>query len=127
MENNSGSKAKNFLQKMYHFRVKVNKQDKAIANVSSIFALACLIFAPHMTVVGVVASLLMGYQIRFESEDMDSTELEERIRKAAQNMKTGAMNAAKSIQTEIDKARTQKTQARTQAEAEKEAAILADV
>ena len=74
MENNRGSKAKNFLQKMYHFRVKVNKQDKAIANVSSIFALACLIFAPHMTVVGVVASLLMGYQIRFESEDMDDTE-----------------------------------------------------
>ena len=34
-----------------------------------------------MTVVGVVASLLMGYQIRFESEDMDDTELEERIRK----------------------------------------------
>ena len=121
MENNRGSKAKNFLQKMYHFRVKVNKQDKAIANVSSIFALACLIFAPHMTVVGVVASLLMGYQIRFESEDMDDTELEERIRKAAQNVKTGAMNAAKSIQTEINKARTQNTQARTQAEAEKAA------
>ena len=121
MENNRGSKAKNFLQKMYHFRVKVNKQDKAIANVSSIFALACLIFAPHMTVVGVVASLLLGYQIRFESEDMDDTELEERIRRAAQNVKTGAVNAAKSIQTEINKARAQNAQVRTRAEAEKAA------
>ena len=121
MENNGGNKVKNFLQKLYHFRVKVNKQDKAIANVSSIFALACLIFAPHMTIVGVVASLLMGYQIRFESEDMDDAELEERIRRAAQNVKNGAVSAAKSIQTEIDRARTQKAQARTQAEAEKAA------
>ena len=121
MENNKGFKAKNFLQKLYNFRVKVDRQGKPIANVSSIFAAACLIFAPHMTIVGIVASLLMGYQIRFESEDMDSAELEERFRKAAQNVKTGAMNAAKSIQTEIDKARTQKAQARTQAEAEKAA------
>ena len=125
MENNRGSKAKNFLQKMYHFRVKVNKQDKAIANVSSIFALACLIFAPHMTVVGVVASLLLGYQIRFESEDMDDTELEERIRKAAQNVKTGAMNAARSIQNEINKAKAQNTQAPTAQEAAKAAEEIA--
>ena len=121
MENNKGFKAKNFLQKLYNFRVKVDRQGKPIANVSSIFAAACLIFAPHMTIVGIVASLLMGYQIRFESEDMDSAELEERFRKAAQNVKTGAMNAAKSIQTEINKARTQNTQACTQAEAEKAA------
>ena len=80
MENNRGSKAKNFLQKMYHFRVKVNKQDKAIANVSSIFALACLIFAPHMTVVGVVASLLLGYQIRFESAVIVDQRMEEYMR-----------------------------------------------
>lgn len=121
MENNKGFKAKNFLQKLYNFRVKVDRQGKPIANISSIFAAACLIFAPHMTIVGVVASLLLGYQISFVTEDMDSSELEERIRRAAQNVKTGAMNAAKSIQTEIDKAKAQKAQVRTQAEAETEA------
>ena len=121
MENNKGFKAKNFLQKLYNFRVKVDRQGKPIANISSIFAAACLIFAPHMTIVGVVASLLLGYQISFVTEDMDSSELEERIRRAAQNVKNGAMNAAKSIQTEIDKAKAQKAQVRTQAEAETEA------
>ena len=121
MENKKGIKAKNILQKLYSFRVKVDRQDKPIANISSIFAAACLIFAPHMTIVGVVASLLLGYQISFVTEDMDSSELEERIRRAAQNVKNGAVNAAKSIQTEIDKARAQKTQVRTQAEAETEA------
>lgn len=121
MENNKGFKAKNFLQKLYNFRVKVDRQDKPIANISSIFAAACLIFAPHMTIVGIVAALLLGYQISFVTEDMDSSELEERIRRAAQNVKNGAVNAAKSIQTEIDKAKAQKTQVRTQAEAETEA------
>ena len=121
MENNKGFKAKNFLQKLYNFRVKVDRQGKPIANISSIFAAACLIFALPMTIVGVVASLLLGYQISFVTEDMDSSELEERIRRAAQNVKNGAMNAAKSIQTEIDKAKAQKAQVRTQAEAEAEA------
>ena len=40
MENNKGIKAKNFLQKLYNFRVKVDRQGKPIANISSIFAAA---------------------------------------------------------------------------------------
>ena len=120
MENNNpnaGEKAKSFLQKLYHFRVKVDKKGKPIINVSSIFGLFALIFAPHVTIIGTVAALLMGYQFRFESEDMDDKELEERIRKAAQNVKNGAASAVKSIQTEISKARAQNAP-KTQAEAE---------
>ena len=116
MENNNpnaGEKVKSFLQKLYHFRVKVDKKGKPIINVSSIFGLFALIFAPHVTIIGTVAALLMGYQFRFESEDMDDKELEERIRKAAQNV----TSAVKSIQTEISKARAQNAP-KTQAEAE---------
>ena len=129
MENNTnntnGGKVKNIFQKMYHFRVKVDKQGKPIVNVSSLFGLACLLFAPHMTLVGVIASLVLGYSIHFETEDMDDKELEERFRKAAQNVKTGAMNAAKSIQNEINKAKAQNTQAPTAQEAEKAAEEIA--
>ena len=102
---NKGSKAGNILQKLYHFRLKVDRKGTPIVNVSSLFGLACLIFAPHMTIVGVVASLLLGYQIRFESED-DDGQIQETIRKAADNIKTGAVNAARSIQKEINKVRT---------------------
>ena len=119
--NNNGGKVKNFFQKMYHFRVKVDKQGKPIVNVSSLFGLACLLFAPHMTLVGVIAALVMGYSIHFETEDMDDKELEERFRKAAQNVKTGAMNAARSIQNEINKAKAQNAPAPTAREAEKAA------
>lgn len=125
MENNTnntnGGKVRNFFQKMYHFRVKVDKQGKPIVNVSSLFGLACLLFAPHMTLVGVIAALVMGYSIHFETEDMDDKELEERFRKAAQNVKTGAMNAARSIQNEINKAKAQNAPAPTAREAEKAA------
>ena len=95
-------KAKNFLQRMYHLRVKVDRKGTPIVNVSSIFGAACLLFAPHMTLVGVVASLILGYQIHFENEE-DDAEIQEQIRVAAQNMKNGVVNAAKSIQQEIDR------------------------
>ena len=111
MENNKGAKAKNFLQKMYNFRVKVDRKGKPIVNVSSIFGLACLIFAPHMTIVGVAAALILGYQIHFESED-DNGEIEERIRKAAENVKSGVTGAAKSIQKEINRVTAEKQAAR---------------
>ena len=115
MENNKENKVGSFLQKLYRFRVKVDRKGQPIVNVSSIFGLACLIFAPHMTIVGVVAALLLGYQIHFESEG-DTGNIEEQIRKAAQNVKNGAMNAAKSIQSEISKARTQNAPAKPTAE-----------
>ena len=103
MENNSrGAKAKNFLQKMYHFWLKVDRNGKPIVNVSSIFGLACLLFAPHMTLVGVVASLILGYQIHFETEE-DDGEISEQIRKAAENVRNGVTGAAKSIQKEINR------------------------
>lgn len=95
-------KAKNILQRMYHLRVKVDRKGTPIVNVSSIFGAACLLFAPHMTLVGVVASLILGYQIHFENEE-DDAEIQEQIRVAAQNMKNGVVNAAKSIQQEIDR------------------------
>ena len=98
------NKAIRFLQKMYHFRLRVDRKGQPIVNVSSIFGALCLIFAPHMTVVGIVASLLLGYQIRFESEDDDGA-FGEQVRKAAGNIKAGAASAAKSIQREIEKAR----------------------
>ena len=121
MENNKGAKAKNFLQKMYNFRVKVDRKGKPIVNVSSIFGLACLLFAPHMTIAGVVLSLVLGYQIHFESED-DNGEIEERIRKAAENVRTGVTGAAKSIQKEINRMTAEKQPAQQPAREPEKAA-----
>ena len=107
-KNNKSGKALNFLQKLYDFRVKVDRKGKPIVNVSSIFGAACLIFAPHMTVIGLAAAFILGYRIHFESEN-DDVQLEEQLRKAADNIKSGAVNAAKSIQKEIDRAKANNT------------------
>ena len=107
-DNNKSGKAVNFLQKLYNFRVKVDRKGQPIVNISSIFGAACLIFAPHMTIIGLAAAFLLGYRIHFEAEN-DDGQIEERLRKAADNIKSGAVNAAKSIQKEIDRARANNT------------------
>ena len=101
-----GSKIGGFLRKLYHFRLKVYRKGQPVVNVSSLFSLACLLYAPFLTLGGIAVSLLLGYQIRFENET-DDGELEETIRKAAQTVKKGAVNAADSLRKEFNKVRTE--------------------
>ena len=108
---NNGNKAAGFLQKLLRYRLKVDRQGTPIVNVSSIFALACLIFAPHMSIAGIVISLLLGYHINLET-DGDNQELEERLRRAAASVRTTASTVTKTIQSEIQKARSENQQAR---------------
>ena len=122
---NKGNKLAEFFKKLYRFRVKVDRKGKPVVNVSSLFALACLIFAPRLTIAGVIISLVMGYQIGFETEHEDE-DLEERIRQAAQNVKTGAMNAVKSVQEEIKRARGEKAAVPAEEKAQEPAAESAE-
>jgi len=104
---NNGNKAVGILQKLLRYRLKIDRKGTPIVNISSLFALACLIFAPHMSIVGVVASLLLGYHIKLDTEDEDQ-ELEERIRKAADNVKKTAVNVTRTLQTEIQRSRNER-------------------
>ena len=91
-------------KKLYRYRLKIDRKGKTILNWSSLFSVACLILAPHMTVAGTVLSLILGYHINLETEGED-TELEERMRSAAETVKKTAASAAKTIRSEIEKAR----------------------
>ncbi len=131
MENNNASpkqenKFIDILKKIYHFRMKVDKQGKPIINVSAAFGLVCLVFAPKLTAASVILSLILGYQYRFESEDMEDPEVKARIRKAADNVKNGATAAVRSIQEEIGKARAQKAKPAAPAEPAASAADSAE-
>ena len=103
---NKGNKFTDILRKLYRFRVRIDRQGKPVLNVSSIFAGICLLFAPRLSIACVVVALVMGYQLHFETEEEDAG-LEEKIRKAAQNVKNGAANAVKSVQEEIRRARNE--------------------
>jgi len=65
--------AAGLLQKLYRCRVKVHKGSVPVINLSAVFAAAALLFAPHITVAGVIVSMILGYRFSFSQEDRDFT------------------------------------------------------
>ena len=101
-KNETKEKALNLLQKLYRSRVKIRKGDTNIFNVSVLFAGLCLLLAPHMTIAGVIVSMILGYQFSFTGMDPDlATEnLEKMVRSAAQNAKSSVSSVVQSITSE---------------------------
>lgn len=106
MENSKKSetkeKALNFLQKIYRSRVKIRKGDTNVVNLSVLFAALCLLFAPHMTIAGIIVSMILGYQFSFSRNDTDfaGENLEKMVKSAAQNAKSSVSSVVQSISTE---------------------------
>ena len=107
-------KALNFLQKLYRSRVKIRKGDTNIFNVSILFAGLCLLLAPHMTIAGIIVSMILGYQFSFSGMDPDfaSENLEKMVRSAAQNAKSSVSSVVQTISAET-KDRTKKAPVQT--------------
>lgn len=95
-------KALNLLQKLYRSRVKIRKGDTSIFNVSILFAGLCLLLAPHMTIAGIIVSMILGYQFSFTGMDPDfaSENLEKMVKSAAQNAKSSVSSVVQSITKE---------------------------
>lgn len=95
-------KAINLLQKLYRSRVKIRKGDTNVVNVSVLFAAACLLLAPHMTIAGVIISMILGYQFSFTRMDPDfaAENLEKMVRSAAQNAKSSVSSVVQTISHE---------------------------
>ena len=95
-------KALNLLQKLYRSRVKIRKGDTNIFNVSVLFAALCLLLAPHMTIAGIIVSMILGYQFSFTGMDPDfaSENLEKMVKSAAQNAKSSVSSVVQTIANE---------------------------
>ncbi len=104
MENNT-NKGMNLLQKLFRYRLKIDRKGTPIVNLSSLFSIACLIFAPHMSIAGIILALVLGYHISLESEG-DTGDLEETVRAAAEKVRLTASAAAKTIRQEIDRSKS---------------------
>ena len=100
--NDTKGKALNILQKIYRSRVKIRKGDTSILNVSVLFAGLSLIFAPHITIAGIIASMVLGYQFSFSSMDPEfsSDNLEKMVKNAAQNAKSSVSSVVHTISSE---------------------------
>ena len=95
-------KALNLLQKLYRCRVKIRKGETNIFNVSVLFAGLCLLLAPHMTIAGIIVSMILGYQFSFTRMDTDfeTENLEKMVRNAAQNAKSSVSSVVQTITNE---------------------------
>ena len=52
-------KALNLLQKLYRCRAKVHKGNVTVVNLSVLYAGACLLFAPHITIAGIIIAMIL--------------------------------------------------------------------
>ena len=95
-------KALNILQKLYRSRVKIRKGDTGIINVSVLFAGICLLLAPHITIAGIIVSMILGYQFSFTGMDPEfaSDNLEKMVKSAAQNAKSSVSSVVQTIASE---------------------------
>ena len=100
--NETKEKALGLLQKLYRSRVKIRKGDTNVFNVSVLFSALCLLLAPHMTITGVIVSMILGYQFSFTGMDPDfaSESLEKMVKSAAQNAKYSVSSVVNTISTE---------------------------
>ena len=99
-------KALNLLQKLYRCRVKVHKGDVPVINVSVLYGGACLLFAPHITVAGIIIAMILGYRFSFSQmdEDFANDSLAKMVKNAAENARASMNSAARSLSKETEPA-----------------------
>ena len=98
-------KALNLLHKLYRNRIKIHKNDTTVVNISVLFAGACVLFAPHLSIAGFLISLLLGYKFSFSRMDpaFAAERLDKMVQNAAQNAKSSVSSVVQSVTGEIRK------------------------
>lgn len=88
------------MSKLYRARIKIKKDDVTVVNLSSLFGIAGLIFAPHMLIAGAIVSLVLGYKFSFTKNDPDfaGENLERMVRNAAENVKSSVSDFTRGFQ-----------------------------
>ena len=80
---------RNFFQILYRFRLKIKKDDITIVNLSILFLIFALLFAPWVVIIGLLFALVLGYRIRLDrrSREFEDISLEDTIKHAGENIK----------------------------------------
>ena len=86
-------KGNNVFSFLYRTRVKVQKDEIPILNLSLIFAIVAVCSAPWVAVIGLVLALVLGYRFSIERNAAEfSGSFQDVVNSAAANVK-GAMNS----------------------------------
>lgn len=94
----AGRGGKNIFTFLYRTRLKVNKGSVPVVNLSLLFCLIVLFFAPWILVVGGIMSLVLGYRFGIERNSKDFGEsFDSVIKNAAGNAKSTVYTMASEI------------------------------
>jgi hypothetical protein len=96
--------AKNVMEELFGYRVKVERDGKEVVNIPGIFALPGALIAPKASIIGAIAASLLGCSIHLENADGKKINVGEQVRKAADKVVETASTAAKTVKEEVDKA-----------------------
>ncbi|MBQ3157693.1 MAG: DUF4342 domain-containing protein [Clostridia bacterium] len=107
------------LHKCYRARLKINKDDTSIVNLSALFAVLALLISPHIVIIGVIVCLVLGYKFSFDKHDhaFDGENLERTVRNAAENVKASVNDFTRSFQNHDDSANSASQTAEPETEA----------
>ncbi len=80
---------RNIFYILYRLRLKISKENIVILNLSALFMIFALLFAPWVVIVGMLFALVMGYHIRIDrrSKEFEDVSLEQNIKHAGENIK----------------------------------------
>ena len=96
--------AKNILDELFGYRVKVERDGKEVFNIPGILALPGALIAPKASIIGTVAASLLGCNIHLENANGKGVDVGEKVRKAANTVVETAGAAAKTVKEQMDKA-----------------------
>ena len=94
---------KNILDELTAYRVKVERDGKEVVNVPGLLALPCLLAAPKMSIIGIVAAPLLGCSIRVENGNGKEVDVRKTVQETAESIVDTAKKTARTIEEEINK------------------------
>ena len=96
---------------LFRLRLKVKKDRITIVNLSSLFVLLVLATAPHICVIGLIVSLVLGYRISIDRDSADFAEdhFDDIVKNAKSNMQNTVSSFAQQFADEQPKAEQPET------------------
>lgn len=90
---------------LFRLRLKVKKDRTTIINLSSLFVLLVLGTAPHICVIGLIVSLVLGYRISIDRDSTDFADdnFDDMVRNAKSNVQNTVNNFAQQFSGEQPK------------------------
>ena len=103
---------------LFRLRIRVKKKTLPILNLSALFCLFVLMTAPHVCVVGLIVSLVLGYRITIERDSQDFAEdnFDGIVKNARENVQQTVAGFAKQFSQNAEKQEEPRPSAGTRTE-----------